>query len=531
MRPLLGQHHLVRHRLVIAALAQQGDRQDGLDGRAQVAALRKRQRPADHRKGAAVPDVARHVLQIGHREVTPRVEVLEDDEVEVPQLLREQPLGGERDEAELVLRYVRHVVGGAQDDERQQVDAGVELEGLAQETVIPGRTAAHQQHADLVAHHGEREIHAVVVRQRLAAPRGEADRVGELADRVGLQGEGQLLLGGVRGDLQPLGRHHAPVTLQDDGQRFLGIAPHLDGGGDGRRVVQEGQRRRLHVNDADVAVGVQVADADGHHRHPRPLQVAEAGIRAVMHAVAEHHDAGRRRPAVVVEHLRHGADQVRAGTGRLHLRQVAARQHAHGVVELVQRDLVALGQLVQCRALLLVQVIDHPLQARGRAVRAQPHAAGGIHQHRQLRQNQHHLLDQQGGVEQHDEDQRVDAEAQGRQPPTRPPRGTRPQVEPLPHQQRNEGQRNQDHHGDGERRLPRHTAPERSRLGLPQQRREGPQGHRSFLPVGVGWAKVPSLTPRRAWHNQGPAAAVPGAGIVLQPSFLRMKGRWMRSCL
>ena len=218
VRPaFLGEHHLVCNLLVVTSLTTQGDRQDSLNGRAQVTALRKRQRPADHRKGAAVHDVARHVLQIGHREITPRVEILEDDQVEVSQLPRKQLLGGEGDEAELALGHVHHVVGSTQDDERQQIDAGVELEGLAQEAIIPGRAAAHQQHADFVAHDGEREVHAIVVGKRFAEPWGDADRIGKFADRVRLQGEGHLLLGGVRIDQHALRCHHAAIALQDDG--------------------------------------------------------------------------------------------------------------------------------------------------------------------------------------------------------------------------------------------------------------------------------------------------------------------------
>ena len=111
--------------------------------------------------------------------------------------------------------------------------------------------------------------------------------------------------------------------------------------------MQKRQRRRLHVNDTDVPIRVQVADTDGHHRHPRPAQVAEAGVRAVMHAVAEHHHSGRWRVAVVVEHLGNGADQVRPLPVWMHLRQVFTRQHPHRVVELVQRDVIPLRQLVQ----------------------------------------------------------------------------------------------------------------------------------------------------------------------------------------
>ena len=170
-------------------------RQHGGDRALLVAAAEIGERPAEHPEPAAPAHEFLDLVEVRRRQVGLRGEVVEDEEVEIRQLLEENLLGGERDEAQILLRDVDGVGGRAQDDERDDIETRVALEGAAEEAVAPARVAGDEEHPDLVAHRLDRQLGPVVVGDLLAILHGQLDdeRIAARGRRRPLEHRPQIL--------------------------------------------------------------------------------------------------------------------------------------------------------------------------------------------------------------------------------------------------------------------------------------------------------------------------------------------------
>ena len=100
---------------------------------------------------------------------------VEDDQVEVVDLLREQLARREGDERQLIDRRAVVLLGRAQNGEVHQVDGGVGLQQVSPRALAGVRLAGDEQHAQVLAHALGGDDRAVVGRRQLARRRVELD--------------------------------------------------------------------------------------------------------------------------------------------------------------------------------------------------------------------------------------------------------------------------------------------------------------------------------------------------------------------
>ncbi len=186
--------------------------QDIVKGTVAVPSAGERQVAAHHGQGAARLDVSAHAGQVGFDPIGLEIEVVEDEQVERLELFVEDFLVRKRDEGHLV-RTHGHIVGvGAQDEERDQIDVGVEAQHRAQETFVPRWAAAYVQDTDAVADDLEGEGLAVVAVQRLAGQHGRSDLEHVVARLVGGVVEDHACLRRILAQDHRLGVDQAPVA-------------------------------------------------------------------------------------------------------------------------------------------------------------------------------------------------------------------------------------------------------------------------------------------------------------------------------
>src|SRR5262249_24013400 len=118
-----------------------------------ISPLGEGKRATNHGKGSALLDIFAHVLQIEPGKVKLITEIFKDDQVKVFEFLRKQTLGGEGNQTELAFWHIADVGGGRQDEKGDHVNAGILLQTLTQESIIPSWAATDQEHTNLVTSH------------------------------------------------------------------------------------------------------------------------------------------------------------------------------------------------------------------------------------------------------------------------------------------------------------------------------------------------------------------------------------------
>ncbi len=179
---------------------------------------------ADDDQGAALLHVLGDVTEVTADLMVEGVEVVEDDEVERAELLLEQLVGREGDQAELGGRVLAvGVLDAAEDVVAEQLDVGVAAEQGPQGAHVPVGAAGDVQHADLVAQDLEHEGAVVVGGGRLAGQRARGDLVDELADAIGGDLEADRDRDAVVGEHDGGGRDDHAVAAQIDVDGGAGV--------------------------------------------------------------------------------------------------------------------------------------------------------------------------------------------------------------------------------------------------------------------------------------------------------------------
>ncbi len=122
-----------------------------------------------------VVHVARDVVVVDELQDAAVLIAVEDDEVEILDLVREQLLGREGDERELIDRRAVLLLGRAQNGEVHEIDGGVRLQEVAPGALAGVRLARDEEHAQVLAHALGDDDEAVVGRRELAGRRLELD--------------------------------------------------------------------------------------------------------------------------------------------------------------------------------------------------------------------------------------------------------------------------------------------------------------------------------------------------------------------
>ncbi len=122
-----------------------------------------------------VVHVARDVVVVDELQDAPVLIAVEDDEVEILDLVREQLLGREGDERELIDRRAVLLLGRAQNGEVHEIDGGVRLQEIAPRALAGMRLARDEEDAQVLAHALGDDDEAVVGGGELARRRLELD--------------------------------------------------------------------------------------------------------------------------------------------------------------------------------------------------------------------------------------------------------------------------------------------------------------------------------------------------------------------
>ena len=120
-------------------------------------------------------DVARDVVVVRQLQQAAVLVAVEDDQVEVVDLLREQLARREGDERQLIDRRPVVLLGRTQNGEVHEVDGGVGLQEVAPGALAGMRLAGDEQHAQVLAHALGGDDRAVVGGGQLARRGVELD--------------------------------------------------------------------------------------------------------------------------------------------------------------------------------------------------------------------------------------------------------------------------------------------------------------------------------------------------------------------
>ena len=240
----------------------------------------------------AIADIAGDVVEVEDRQHAAMLVAIEDDEVELVDLLREQLAGGEGDQRELVDRRAVLLLRRAQDGEVDEVDRGVGLEEVPPGALAGMRLARDEEDAEVLADALDRGDGAVVDLGQLAGQRLglEFEDIGAAMGDV--DGEFLLLAGGhqfarqrvaVTGDIDAdAGAGHRPAPSSRTRKRTVWLSPTMPKRGalvddqpavdlvvmagekdvDGSGIAEGRRPSRRHV--MDLAVGE-------HHHRAEPL--------------------------------------------------------------------------------------------------------------------------------------------------------------------------------------------------------------------------------------------------------------------
>jgi hypothetical protein len=414
----------------------QAGRRAGVDGEllaehAGVVAGRQAEVAADDDQGAAVLDVVGDVGEVAGDLMIDGVEVVEDDEVEGAELLLEELVGREGDQAELGGRVLAvGVVDPAQDVVAEQLDVGVAAEESAKRPDVPVGATGDVQHADLVAQDLDDEGAAVVGERGLAPQRADGDLVDELADAVGRDLEADRDRGAVVREGDAGGRDDRAVAPQVDVDLGSGVTVGDQLGAELRDVLDEGELAGVQLGDRDVA-DRRGAGADGGHRdaeRPGGEQQRVLSFRTCprKQAIGQHDDGGERARVggggVRGGEIGEGVGEVRGGAGGRHREglggSVVERLAARG--EGARRDRQALlapgGARGGGGGPEVAQAIDAGRRRRAGLVGVgQGHAGAAVDEDRDARAGRAHGLLAQAELEADDQQGEHAEHAQGEQ--------------------------------------------------------------------------------------------------------------------
>ena len=241
--------------------------------------------PGGDQQGAAVAHIAGDVVEIEQRQHAAMLVAVEDDQVELVDLLREQLAGGEGDQRQLVDRRAVLLLRRAQDGEVDEVDRGVRLQQVAPGALAGMRLAGDQQHAQVLADALDGDDGAVVDRRQLA---GERLRL-ELDDVGPAMGDVDDELAGHAGQ-HLLRRQRLAVDVDRHGDRRVvaGDAVVDDAELDHLALVDDAEARRAVDDDAPVGLAGVAGEENVQRRVRRQARLARRDV--VDLAVGEHDD-------------------------------------------------------------------------------------------------------------------------------------------------------------------------------------------------------------------------------------------------